>query len=91
MSHLPSTTAGVRYVQQSDFEDGAPGIQIWLVEMKFDGPTPNGTTEVRFSGTASSAAKRQAVRDVVNNQMKYYEPLTPLLTDAAIQISGQPV
>lgn len=90
MSHLPTTTAGVRYMQQLDFEDEAPGVQIWLIEMKFDGITVGGSTEVRFQGSATAAQKRAAVRVVVNNQIKGYEPLHTGLTDAAIQISGQP-
>ncbi len=91
MSHLPSTNVGVRYIEQSAFEDANPGIQIWVVELKFDGPAPDTRPEVRFAGNASASQKRAAVRDVVNAHLAQYEPETAPLTDSSIQISGQPV
>mgnify|MGYP003452234098 FL=1 len=91
MARPSTTTAGVRYLQQLDFEDEFPGVQIWLIEMKFDGPAPGGITEVRFAGNATAAVKRTAVRTIVNREIKGYEPATVALTDAAVQISGQPV
>ena len=90
MSHLPTTNAGVRYISQSDFDDLAPGTQIWLVEVKVDGPAPNISTEIRFAGNATAAQKRSAARKLVNEHLAYYEPATTPLTDAVIQISGQP-
>lgn len=90
MSHLPTTTAAVRYVSSQDFEDEAPGTQVWVIEIKFDGPSPSISTEVRFAGTATNAQKKAAVRDIINVHLGVYEPATQPLTDAAIQISGQP-
>jgi hypothetical protein len=90
MSHLPTTTAGVRYTQQLDFEDSAPSTQIWLIEVRVDGPAPNIQTEVRFPGSANAAAKRLAVRAIVNAHIGAYENGNSI-GDAAIQISGQPV
>lgn len=86
-----TTTAGVQYFRQMDFEDAFPGVQIWEVSVKFDGPALGGVTEIRFPGTATPTQKRAAVRNLVNQMMRGDEPSAPLLTDAAIQISGQPV
>ena len=90
MAQPSTTTAGIRYLRQLDFEDEFPGVQIWEIEMKFDGPTPGGVTEIRFPGAATAAQKRTAARTIVNREIKAAEPATVALTDAAIQISGQP-
>lgn len=86
-----TTTASVQYFRQLPFEDSSPGVQIWEVSVMFDGPALGGVTEIRFAGNATAAQKRTAVRNLVNQLMRGDEPTAPLLTDAAIQISGQPV
>ena len=91
MSHTPTTTASVRYIDHLDFEDASPGIQIWLIDIKVDGPAPNISTEIRFAGSATNAQKKALVRGIVNSHLAAYEPDTLPLADIAIQISGQPI
>lgn len=90
MSHLPTTTAGVRYVSQPEFDDAAFGVQVWLIEVEVDGPSPNIATAVRFPGVVTVAQKNAAVRSIDNAHLSVYEPLVTPLADTAIQISGQP-
>jgi hypothetical protein len=90
MAHTATTSAQVAYKGALGFADENHDIQIWQIEMGFNGPAPSGTLEVRFAGNATAATKRVAVRNLVNEHLAFYEPGV-VLTDASIQISGQPV
>lgn len=90
MSHLPTTTAGVRYVDQLSFDDEAPGVQIWMLAVKVDGPSPDIITEIRFPGAATNLEKQALERQIVNAHLAAYEPGVSL-TNAKIQVSGRPV
>ncbi len=91
MAQPQTTTASVQYFRQLPFEDSSPGVQIWEVSILFDGPALGGVTEIRFPGNATPTQKRTICRNLVNQLMRGDEPSAPLLTDASIQISGQPV
>jgi len=91
MSHTNSTSAGVRYMYQTGFAEDDHDYQLWLVEVKVNGPSPDISTEVRFIKNATASVKQNAVRQIVNDHLAYYEPTTDPLSSANIQISGQPV
>ncbi len=91
MAHTATTSAQIKYDESLGFADEDHTIQLWLIDMKFNGPSLSGKTEVRFPGNATAAMKRIAVRTIVNAHLAVYEPETVPLTDAEIQISGQPV
>lgn len=87
---LPVTTsAAVRYIQFVGFDENDPTMQIWELDIHFSGPSPNIAPQVTFSGTATAAQKRTAVRNIVNEQLAATEPGVTL-NNAAIQVSGEP-
>jgi hypothetical protein len=90
MSHTQSTAAAARYVQFTGYDPDDHEYMIWGVEVYFNGTAPAILAEVRHHISASASTKQNALRTAINNHLIATEPGV-VLSNAVIQVSGQPV
>lgn len=90
MAHTATTGAAAEYLGFQGFDEADHDYMIWIVGIKFNGPAPDIQVGIRFFRNAAGSVKQAAVRDAINEHLAFYEPGVTL-TNANIQISGQPV